>query len=164
MTTSAKGYFKSVAAIGVEGLHELKFQFNPTTISEKRGAVFNLSEAQGQWLPLVQFGRFEPIQISFTLFLFSHNGIEDQIKSARRLVSPRRLDPLTYYEQVAPLVYQLYLGGIGVYQGVVQSINITHQQYSKQTLTPIHAEVEVSFVAVSESVQGDVQFYNSTTR
>jgi len=164
MSTSAKGYFKSMPAIGADGEHRLDFQFNPTTIAEKRGASFNFSEAQGQWMPLVQFGRFEPIELSFTLFVFSHKGVGEQVKSIRRLVSPRRLDELTYYEQTAPFVYQLGLGGIGTYVGVVQSVNITHQQYSKQTLTPIHTEAEITFTAVSESVAADVQFYKANTR
>lgn len=164
MTTNTKGYFQSVEAIGADGQHRLDFQFNPTTISEKRGSAFNFSEAQGQWLPLAQFGRFEPIELSFTLFLFSHKGLTEQIKSLRRLNSPRRLDDLTYYEQTAPFIYQLHLGGLGVYVGVVQSVNITYKQYSKTTMTPIHAEAEVVFRAVSQSVEADVQFYKATTR
>ena len=125
----------------------LDFQFNPTSIRERRGVVYNFSEAQGQLLPQAQYGRIGNTEISFELFMFHHEGVD--LNSLRALTLPKQLSNLTYYTQAQPNLYVLNLQDYGVFVGVVTSVDIKTEQYHKRTLKPIHVKSDIKFVQVS---------------
>ena len=136
--------------------HILDFQFNPTTISEKRSVLHHFSQAQGQVLPLAQFGMVEPTEISFELFMFSHNGLEKQLHSLRKLTLPKEITRPTYYDQVSPHKYVLDLKEYGVFTGVVNTVDITIDQYSRTLFVPVQLRASITFTVVSESLVKDV--------
>ena len=84
---NTKGFLKSIPAIGQSTPIRLDFQFNPTTITESRSVKYNFSEAQGQVLPLAQFGMIEPTTLSFELFFHADRqtsiGDEGLLKNKR---------------------------------------------------------------------------------
>ena len=149
--TSEKGQISSF-----DGAHILYFQFNPTTISEKRSVLHHFSQAQGQVLPLAQFGMIEPTEISFELFMFSHNGLKKQLHSLRKLTLPKEITRPTFYDQVSPHKYVLELGDYGLFTGVVNTVDITIDQYSKYNFTPIQLRASITFTVVSRSLAEDV--------
>ena len=159
MTTqqrSQKGYLISVTSLGFNTDHRLDFQFNPNTLNERRGVRYNYSEAQGQSMPLAQFGMVEPTKLSFELFMFSHNGLKSEIESLRRLTLPKQLTRLTYYEQVKPHKYLLNLGDYGVFYVAVDSVEINTQQYHKTTLAPIRLTAALEMTVISTGITSDV--------
>ena len=143
-----KGTIRSYTS--VNGIyHEFDFQFNPTTVSEDRGVKYNFSEAQGQILPLAQYGRVEPTSLSFSLFGYSNEGDQSYLHNIRKLTLPRSLSLTAPYEQVAPHVYILDLGEYGVWTGVFQTVSIQLQRYSKKTLKAQQFTADLVFVGVS---------------
>lgn len=136
--------------------HRIDFQFNPTSIRERREAVYNFSEAQGQLLPQAQFGRVGNTEISFELFMFNHEGID--LKPLRGLTLPKQLTNLTYYTQAQPDVYHLILDDYGDFIGVVTGVDLVTEQYHKKTLKPIHVKAQIKFVQVSLGATQDL-FY-----
>lgn len=160
-TKSKKGYLEGYTAPHRLGdpLHRLDFQFNPTTIRERREAVYNFSEGQGQVLPQAQFGRIGNTEISFELFLFNHQGVD--LKSLRGLTLPKQLTPQTYYTQAQPDLYMLFLDDYGFFIGAVTSVDITTEQYHKKTLKPIQVRAQIKFVQVSTGASNDIYFLRS---
>ena len=102
--TSKKGGLISIG----NGL-SLEFQYNPTTILEKRSVKYHFSEAQGQVLPLAQFGMIEPTEIEFELFMHKHTGLKEDLARLRSFTLPKTLSRPQYYQQVSPYKYKLYL-------------------------------------------------------
>lgn len=133
----------------------LEFQYNPTSILEKRSVKYHFSEAQGQVLPLAQFGMIEPTEIEFELFMHDHNGLRSRLVELRKLTLPKTLSRPQYYQQVSPHKYNLELG-ITIYTGVINSVEINILQYNKVTFDPIHLTAAISFTAISTSIDGDV--------
>lgn len=133
----------------------MTFLFNPTTYNEKRAVNWNLSEGQGQVLPLAQFGMVEPTTISFELFLFHHGGIGGELNFLRTLLLPKRVSRLDHYEQNTPNMCKLDLAGIMDRFGVFTSIDIKIERV--QDLTPIHATASIEFVETSRGIDADVQ-------
>jgi len=153
---NTKGRLQSMPTVGIASEHILDFQFNPTTISESRSVDYNYSEGQGQHLPMAQFGKLGETKISFSLFMFSHNGLGKELKSLRRLTLPKLVTRLTYYEQVQPHKYYLQLGQYGTFTGVVENVDIDVSQYSKKTMTPIRLTASIDFVVISTGLASDV--------
>ena len=143
-----KGTIRSYTSVN-GSYHEFDFQFNPTTVSEDRGVKYNFSEAQGQILPLAQYGRVEPTSLSFSLFGYSNEGDQSYLHNIRKLTLPRSLSLTAPYEQVAPHVYILDLGEYGVWTGVFQTVSIQLQRYSKKTLKAQQFTADIVFVGVS---------------
>jgi len=173
-TTPIKGMLQSI-----DNTHTLIFQFNPTTILEKRSVKYHFSEAQGQILPLAQFGMIEPTDIEFELFMHSKGAVAasgaalgaglgaakdltNEIQSLRKLTLPKTLSRPQHYQQVSPHKYQLILGTT-FYIGVVNSVEINILQYDKTTLSPIHLTAAISFTAISTSIDTDVTSLKSLT-
>lgn len=163
-TTPIKGMLQSI-----DNTHTLIFQFNPTTILEKRSVKYHFSEAQGQILPLAQFGMIEPTDIEFELFMHSAGAgaaaakdLTNEIQSLRKLTLPKTLSRPQHYQQVSPHKYQLILGTT-FYIGVVNSVEINILQYDKTTLSPIHLTAAISFTAISTSIDTDVTSLKSLT-
>lgn len=134
----------------------LEFQFNPTSIRERRGAVYNFSEAQGQVLPQAQYGRVDNTEISFELFMFHHNGVD--ISKLRALTLPKQLSNLTYYTQSQPDLYLLDLDQYGAFVGAITSVEMTTDQYHKITLKPIRVRAQIKFVQVSVGANVDLNY------
>ncbi len=151
-----KGYLRSVTTLSQQVDHRLNFQFNPNSISESRGVLYNYSQAQGQALPLAQFGMVENTKLSFELFMFSHNGLKEELKSLRRLTLPKQLTRLTYYEQVKPHKYLLNLGDYGVFYVAVDRVDIETAQYSKNTLNPVRLTANLELTVISTGITSDV--------
>lgn len=147
----------------IDGKHTLNFQFNPTTITEKRSVQYHFSQAQGQVLPLAQFGMVEPTEISFELFMFNHNGLENELHSLRKLTLPKKISRPEYYDQVSPHKYVLNLVDYGVFTGVVNSVDLTIEQYAKESFIPIQLRASMVFTVVSESLVDDVLNLNLLT-
>ena len=138
----------------------MTFLFNPTTYSEKRAVNWNLSEGQGQVLPLAQFGMVEPTTISFELFLFHHGGIQKKLDFLRTLLLPKRVSRLDHYEQNTPNMCSLGMTGFGGYRyGVFTSIDIKIERVNN--LLPIQATASIEFVETSRSISEDVQHLKS---
>ena len=148
---------------GGSGAHRLNFQFNPTTISERHGVRYHFSDAQGQYMPLAQFGQKEPIEISFELFFYNNAGVGEDLKSLRRLVSPPTLNDITFYDQAAPNRYTLSLDGIGVFDGVIEDLSIRIDKYKKLDMEPQSITAQIRFKVTSSGVASDVDFYKRTT-
>lgn len=140
----------------IDGKHTLNFQFNPTTITEKRSVQYHFSQAQGQVLPLAQFGMVEPTEISFELFMFSHKGLKNELHTLRKLSLPKQINRPSYYEQVSPHKYVLNLLEYGNFVGVVNSVDINVEQYGKESFIPINLRASIIFTVVSESLVDDV--------
>ena len=140
----------------IDGKHTLNFQFNPTTIAENRSVQYHFSQAQGQVLPLAQFGMVEPTEISFELFMFKHNGLENELHSLRKLTLPKKISRPEYYDQVSPHKYVLNLLEYGNFVGVINSVDITIDQYGKESFIPIQLRASMVFTVVSESLVDDV--------
>lgn len=138
------------------GKHTIEFQFNPTTIRERREAVYNFSEGQGQILPQAQYGRVGNTEISFELMMVHYKGIN--LNHIRALTLPKQLNPLTYYTQAQPDLYTLNLGNYGVFVGVVTSLDLTTEQYHKTSLKPIRVRAQVKFVQVSLGASNDLTY------
>jgi len=132
----------------------LEFQYNPTTIKERRGAIYNFSEAQGQILPQAQYGRVDNTQISFELLLHEYKGFD--LVTLRSLTLPKQLTNLTYYSQAQPNIYVLNLGEYGALIGVVSSVDITTEQYHKATLAPVLVRAQIKFTQVSAGAVADL--------
>lgn len=156
--TITKGRLKTV-----DGSEQLVFQFNPTTITERRGVKFNFSNAQGQYMPISQFGQFEPTEINFELFFFKNSGLEEELMSLRRLVTPKSLSAGTYYEQNGPSVYHLNLANYGAFRGVIEDVSIKVEKYHYSTMVPQHISAQVRFKAVSGGYQEDITYNRSIT-
>lgn len=139
----------------------MTFLFNPTTYSEKRAVNWNLSEGQGQVLPLAQFGMVEPTTISFELFLFHHGGIQKKLDFLRTLLLPKRVSRLDHYEQNTPNMCILDLAGLSPIKrhGVFTSIDIKIERVNN--LLPIQATASIEFVETSRSISEDVQHLKS---
>lgn len=140
---------------------DLDFQFNPTTISERHGVRYHFPDAQGQYLPISQFGQKEPIELSFELFFYNNKGVNESLKRLRRTVSPRIYNSITTYEQSAPPVYMLQLGEIGVFEGVVEDITINIDKYKPQGLEPQSIRAQIRFKVTSG--ESDLGFYTQQT-
>lgn len=153
-----KGTIMAYKAVGGNMPTELPFMLNPTTIKERREAVYHFSEGQGQILPQAQFGRVGNTEISFDLFMFNHNGLTNQMKQLRALTLPKAVTKLQYYSQAQPNLYLLDLGGYGIFVGVVNSVSITTEQYNKQNLTPIRLSASIVFTQVSIGHTADVSY------
>ena len=134
----------------------LIFQYNPTTILEKRSVKYHFSEAQGQVLPLAQFGMIEPTEIEFELFMHKHKGLKEELAILRSFTLPKTLSRPQYYQQVSPHKYELNLNEYFIGVGVINSVEINILQYDKTTLKPIHLTAAISFTAISTSIDGDV--------
>lgn len=147
----------------IDGTHTLDFQFNPTTITEKRSVQHHFSQAQGQVLPLAQFGMVEPTEISFELFMFNHDGLENELHSLRKLTLPKKISRPEYYDQVSPHKYVLELVDYGVFTGVVNSVDLTIEQYAKYSFIPVQLRASIVFTVVSESLTQDVLNLNLLT-
>lgn len=139
----------------------LVFMFNPTEITESRSVEYNMSESQGQLLPYAQFGRVGKTEISFTLKFFNHNGLEKQLKQVRQLTLPKQVSRLSYYDQVSPRLYFLYLSDYGSFTGVITSLNIVTKQYHRQTLVPINMDVDVTFVETLHTLENGLNSISS---
>lgn len=136
---------------------ETIFQFNPTSIEEKRGVAYNFSEGQGQILPLVQYGRIEPTELTFDLFLFDHKGVKDRMNALRYTTQPRQITRrFEYYSQLQPHRYVLNLGGYGIFNGVVRSVTFRTDMYHRKTMEPIKVTARMSFVVVSRNGKADI--------
>ncbi len=165
---NTKGFIQSILAVGVSTPISLNFQFNPTKIQETRAVKYNFSEAQGQVLPLAQFGMIEPTTLSFNLFFHADRrindiGLSEELTKLRSIMLPRKLSRLTYYEQAQPHKYKLYLGGYGVFTGVVNSLDISTVEYHKTTLVPINMTAAMEFTIVSSSFAEDTSFLTDMT-
>lgn len=160
-TRPTKGTIMAYKAIGGNMPTELPFMLNPTTIKERREAVYNFSEAQGQILPMAQYGRVGNTEISFELFMFNHGGLKDQMKQLRALTLPKAITNLQYYSQAQPNLYTLDLVGYGIFVGVVNSVNITTEQYHKRTLEPTRLRADIVFTQVSVGTLDDVSYLTS---
>ena len=165
-----KGFLKSIPAIGQSTPIRLEFQFNPTTITESRSVKYNFSEAQGQVLPLAQFGMIEPTTLSFELFFHADrqtsigdNGLFEEQAILRSIMLPRKISRLTYYEQAQPHKYTLHLGGYGVFVGVVTSLELSTVEYHKTTLVPINMTAGMEFTVVSQGLNEDVTLLRNMT-
>ena len=164
MPTVSKGLLLSRSRAGeTSSEHRLEFQFNPTTVSERHGVRYHFSDAQGQYLPTTQFGQKEPIELSFELFFYNHGGLDEYIKSLRLLVSPSNLSAVNFYDQIAPRQYTLNLQELGIYEGVVEDLDITIEKYDKLTLAPQRLRAHIRFKVISSGINADIQFYNRTT-
>ena len=156
---NTKGSLKSISNENSPeelGQHEINFMFNPRRFSEKRGAKYNFSEAQGQIFPLAQYVQVENTALSFQLFNFDHKGLKTYLQNLRQLTLPKSFSELTYFEQVSPFKYMLTLGGIGSFIGVVSSCDINILQYDKITMDPIHLTADIEFICISSSIAQDV--------
>lgn len=138
----------------------LDFQYNPTSISEKRSVRYNFSEGQGQSLPFAQFGMVEPTEITLDLFMLNNAGLNQEIGKLRSLTLPKTITKQTHYQQVSPHKYQLYLHGYGSFIGVVTSIDITVDQMNHD-MTPVRLTATMSFTVVSASFDQDVSHLNT---
>lgn len=154
MIPLTKGYLKSIS--DGDDSHRLEFQFNPTSIKESRSVKYNYSEAQGQHIPLAQFGMLNPTKLQFELFMLKHNGLDAELKSLRRLTMPRQVGKFTSYEQVSPHSYLLNLGSYGIFHGTIDSVEINTTQYHKTTLLPIRLEANISFTGTSLNISRDI--------
>jgi len=165
---NTKGRIESIRTIGVSDPITLEFQFNPTKIQETRAVKYNFSEAQGQVLPLAQFGMIEPTTLSFDLFFHADRRVDDiglfeeQVK-LRSIMLPRKVSRLTYYEQAQPHKYKLYLGGYGVFIGVVNSLDFSTVEYHKTSLVPISMTATIEFTVVSSSYAEDTSLLKDMT-
>lgn len=136
---------------------EIIFQFNPTSIEEKRGVAYNFSEGQGQVLPLAQYGRIEPTELTFDLFLFDHKGVKDRMNALRYTTQPRQTSTrFEYYSQSQPHRYVLNLASYGIFNGVVRSVNFRTDMYHRQTMEPIKVTARMNFVVVSRNAVADI--------
>lgn len=167
---NVKGFIRSIPTVGVSTPVSLSFQFNPTTIKESRSVKYNFSEAQGQVLPLAQFGMIEPTTLSFELFFHADRqsrngdiGLFEEQSLLRSLMLPRKVSRLTYYEQAQPHKYTLSLGGYGVFVGVVSSLDLSTVEYHKTTLVPINMTASMEFTVVSQGLSKDVSFLSDMT-
>ena len=137
----------------------LQFQFNPTTIKERRSAEYNFSKAQGQLFPQSQFGMIGNTELTFKLFFhhakFYSMDVKENVKLLRQLILPLGVNRLTHYSQIQPPVIELDLGGIGVFNGVIKDLEFNYIQYDKKTLQPLHVEVDVTFVCTSKGFKED---------
>lgn len=161
--TITKGYLMPRGRQNVPG-ETLEFQFNPTTISESRTVKYNFSEAQGQYLPLAQFGMIEPTELSFSLFFHNNSGLANELAGLRRLVTPRTLTDTNYYQQSAPLQYTLVLGDYGVFIGVVEDLTMKIEKYHHQTMTPQQISAQIRFKAISGGPSFDIASFRAQTR
>ena len=159
--SNVKGKIESYSTVNGRK-HEFEFQFNPTEISEERSVKYNFSEAQGQILPLAQYGRIEPTKITFTLFGFSRDRKAlEYLKNIRRLTLPKSMTLNAAYEQVAPHVYLLNLKEYGIWTGVFDSVSIRVLEYDKFDLRPKRFTSDISFVGVSVDDAIDMTRINS---
>jgi hypothetical protein len=142
---------------------EFSFQFNPTTISERHGVRYHFPDAQGQYMPLTQFGMKEPIELGFELFFYDNRGVNNQLKFLRRLVSPMFPKAIVDYEQAAPPVCRLSLDQIGIYTGVFEDISINIDKYKKSNLEAQSVRAQVRFKVVSDGPRQDQSFYLRST-
>ncbi len=142
----------------------LTFQLNPTEISESRGVVWSMSQAQSQILPHAQYGRAEETEISFTLKFFSHKGLAEPLKKLRQLTLPRELGILPYYDQASPYFYFLDLAEYGKFVGVFKSVNLQVNSYHRETMLPVDLDAEVSFVPVSYNAATDLSLLEFIAR
>ena len=80
----------------------LFFQFNPTTIKERRSAEYNFSKAQGQLFPQSQFGMIGNTELTFKLFFhhavkrFIPNYVPYSVKKLRQLILPLGVNRLPH--------------------------------------------------------------------
>lgn len=167
---NTKGFLKSIPAVGLSAPIELQFQFNPTTIKESRSVKYNFSEAQGQVLPLAQFGMIEPTTLSFELFFHADRqsnvgdiGLYDEQRILRSMMLPRKVSRLTYYEQAQPHKYTLHLGGYGIFVGVITSLELSTVEYHKTTLVPINMTAGIEFTVISQGFSEDTSFLSDMT-
>lgn len=148
---------------GAQAGERLNFQFNPSTISEERTVKYNFSEAQGQYMPIAQFGMIEPTQISFSLFFYNNGGLANELAALRRLMTPRNFTDANYYQKSTPLQYALVLGDYGVFVGVVEDLTMKVEKYQYQTMVPQHISAQIRFKAVSGGASFDVRAHRSQT-
>jgi len=156
------GSLKSIPTIGEATPHELTFQFNPASISEDRKVDYNFSSAQGQSMPLAQFGAIGNTKISFDLFMYDPKGLDSSLKSLRRLTLPRQVSRLTYYEQFQPHKYFLCLGSYGTFVGVVTDVNISTRRFGKKNFGAVNLSAGIEFVVVSQGHDKDVGYMKRT--
>ena len=161
-----KGSFSWVNQYNVNVL--IQFQFNPTTIKERRSVEYNFSKAQGQLFPQSQFGMIGNTELTFKLF-FHHAktsiGVLQNVKLLRQLVLPLTVrSRLTHYSQIQPPLLDLKLGRIGVFNGVIKDLEFNYLQYDKKTLQPLHVEVDVTFVCTSKGIDQDNLHIQSLTK
>ena len=138
---------------------DIEFQFNPTTIKERRSVEYNFSKAQGQLFPQSQFGMIGNTELTFKLF-FHHAKVKsitvlESVKLLRQMVSPKGLTRLTHYSDIQPPTLTLDLTNIGIFNGVVKDLEFNYLQYSKNSLDPLHVEVDVTFVCTSKGFKED---------
>lgn len=159
---STKGviYLRTPGSVAEESF---EFQFNPTTISERHGVRYHFPDAQGQYMPLTQFGMKEPIELGFELFFYNNKGVAQDLQRLRSLVSPLFSRGVVDYEQSAPPVCRLSLGEIGIYTGVFEDISINIDKYNKRTLEAQSVRAQVRFKVVSDGPRRDQGFYLSST-
>lgn len=153
---NTKGELFSIDSFGSMGDHTLTFMFNPSSISESRSVNYNFSEGQGQTLPFAQFGMINNTTISFELFMFHHGGLKEEIASLRRLTLPKSMSRRTFYDQVQPHKYWLLLHEYGTFEGVVNSLEITVDEYSRLSLIPIKLTAKIEFTVISSGLAKDV--------
>ena len=144
--------------------NDLRFQYNPTTILEKRSVKYHFSEAQGQVLPLAQFGMIEPTDIEFELFMHKHTGLKEELAVLRSFTLPKTLSRPQYYQQVSPSTCTLELGAYFIGTGVINSVEINILQYDKETLVPKHLTAAISFTAISTGIHQDVTTLKSLVK
>jgi hypothetical protein len=143
-------------------LDQINFQFNPTSIEEKRGVAYNFSEGQGQVLPLAQYGRVEPTELTFDLFLFDHKGVKDRMNALRYTTQPRQITrKFEYYSQSQPHRYTLNLSGYGIFNGVVRSVSFRTDMYHRNTMEPIRVTARMNFVVVHRNHSADLTMIRS---
>jgi len=142
-----------------DDLESLYFQFNPTTIKERRSVEYNFSKAQGQLFSQSQFGMIGNTELTFKLFFHHAKKVSitvlDSVKLLRQLTLPLGVNRLTHYSQIQPPVLELDLGGIGVFNGVIKDLEFNYIQYDKKTLQPLHVEVDVTFICTSKGFKED---------
>lgn len=158
---SVKGSITAFNPVDTSMPTGLTFMFNPTTIKERREAVYHFSEGQGQILPQAQYGRIGNTEISFDLFMFHHKGLTPQMRQLRALTLPKVMTNLQYYSQAQPNLYTLDLKEYGVFVGVVNSVGITTEQYDKKTLAPIRLNAAIVFTQVSLGSALDVSYLSN---
>jgi len=136
------------------------FQFNPTEFEEVFSTKWKFSAGDGQFLPAVQFVKFEPTPMQLELFI---SGREDGSDSAERRVARLKLFALPgskfgpgNMRGVSPGRARFVWGRRAI-PVVVTEVRVTHMAFSRKLRTTI-AKVQIQLTVISEGIGSELAY------
>lgn len=140
-----------------EVVDRLDFQFNPTRLSRRLGAVHAISDGPGEWLPSASLSRFDRAPVDFDLLFWGREGEVDAQEMSARLelfVSPGPDYGPDATEFISSGHAKLVFGP-RTWTGVVTEVSLMDERFNRD-LKVLEVRATISLLPTSQGARSDL--------